>query len=102
MFTDHFSLQYLVNKPMLAGRICRWFLLFQDFDFKIVVKLGRLNASLDHLSHIVNGEERTNIDDDFPNVQLFQVDVIDDHYVPIIHFLSTGVSPADMSNSKKK
>ena len=67
-----------------------------------MVKLGWLNVGLDHLSHIVNGEEPTNIDDAFPNVQLFQVDVIDDHYVPIIHFLSTGVSPADMSNSQKK
>ena len=37
MFTDHFALQYLVNKPMLGGRICRWLLLFQEFDFEIVV-----------------------------------------------------------------
>jgi hypothetical protein len=27
-FTDHSSLKYLVNKPMLEGCICRWFLLF--------------------------------------------------------------------------
>jgi hypothetical protein len=29
MFTYHSSLKYLVNKPMLGGRICRWLLLFQ-------------------------------------------------------------------------
>jgi hypothetical protein len=29
MFTDHSSLKYLVNKPVLGGRICRWILLFQ-------------------------------------------------------------------------
>jgi hypothetical protein len=28
MFTDHFVLKYLVNKPLLGGRICRWILLF--------------------------------------------------------------------------
>ena len=71
MFTDHSSLQYLVNKPVLGGRICRWFLLFQEFDFEIVVKLVQLNASLDHLSRVVNGEEPTNIDDGFPDAQSF-------------------------------
>jgi hypothetical protein len=29
MYTNHFSLKYLVNKPELGGRICRWLLLFQ-------------------------------------------------------------------------
>ena len=28
MFTDHSMLKYLVNKPVLGGRICRWLLLF--------------------------------------------------------------------------
>ena len=84
MFTDHSALQYLVNKHVLGGRICRWFLLFQDFDFEIVVNPGWLNAGLDHLSRVVNGEEPTNIDDGFPDAQLFRVDVIDDHYAPII------------------
>jgi hypothetical protein len=27
-FTDHSALKYLVNKPLLEGRICRWLLLF--------------------------------------------------------------------------
>ena len=28
MSTDHSALKYLVNKPMLGGKICRWLLLF--------------------------------------------------------------------------
>lgn len=28
MFTDHSALKYLVNKPILGGKICRWLLLF--------------------------------------------------------------------------
>ena len=28
MFTDHSTLKYLVNKPVLGGEICRWLLLF--------------------------------------------------------------------------
>ena len=33
---------------------------------------------------------------------MFQVEVADDHYAPIIQFLSTGVSRADMLISQKK
>ena len=77
-------------------------LLFQEFEFEIVVKPGRLNASLDHLSCIENSEEPTNIDDGLPDVQLFHVDIVDDHYAPIIQFLATGVSLEDMSTSQSK
>ena len=62
MYTDHSALKYLVNKPMLGGRICKWLLLFQEYDFEVVVKLGCLNASLDHPSRIENGEEPTNLE----------------------------------------
>jgi hypothetical protein len=44
MFTDHSSLKYLVNKPELGRRICRWLFLFQEFEFKVIVKPGKLNA----------------------------------------------------------
>ena len=50
MFTDHSDLKYLVNKLVLGGKICHRLLLFQDFYFEIIVKLGHLNASPGHLS----------------------------------------------------
>jgi hypothetical protein len=40
-FTHHSALKYLVNKPVMEGRICRWILLFQEFSFEVIVKLGR-------------------------------------------------------------
>ena len=53
MFTDHSALKYnLVNKPVLGGKICRWLLLFQEFNFKIIVKPSLFNVGLDHLSRI--------------------------------------------------
>ena len=84
MFTDHFALQYLVNKPVLWGKIYQWLLLFQEFDFKIIVKLGWLNASPDHLSRIKIQEEPTNIDAGFLDAHLFRVEIADDHFAPII------------------
>ena len=44
MFTDHSSLKYLVNKPVLGGRICIFLLLFHEFYFELIVKPWKLNA----------------------------------------------------------
>ena len=60
-------MKYLVNKPVLWGKICRWLLLFQEYDFEVIVKLGRLNARLDNLSCIKTGEEPTNLEEGLPD-----------------------------------
>ena len=76
--------------------------MFQEFDFEIVVKPGRLNTGLNHLSRIENGEEPTNIEDGLLDVQLFRVEIVHDYYGPIVQFLSAGLAPTDMSISQKK
>jgi hypothetical protein len=63
MFTDHSMMKFLVNKPVLGGRICRWLLLFQEYDFEILVKPGRMNKGPDHLSRLEHGEEPTSLED---------------------------------------
>jgi len=40
MYTNHSVLKYMVNKPVLGGRICRWLLLFQEYDFEVIMKAG--------------------------------------------------------------
>jgi hypothetical protein len=67
MFTDHSVLKYLFNKPMLGGRICRRLLLFQEYEFEIVVKPGRINKGPDHLSRLEHGEEPTSLEDTPPD-----------------------------------
>ena len=67
MFTDHSTLKYLVNKPVLGGKICRWLFLFQEYDFEIIVKPGRLNAGPDHLSKMESGEEPISLEECLPN-----------------------------------
>jgi hypothetical protein len=74
------TLKYLINKPMLGGRICRWLLLFQEFYFEVIVKPGKLNAGPNNLSRITNGEEPTNLEDNFPDAQLFSVLVADEYF----------------------
>jgi len=55
MYTNHSVLKYLVNKSVVGGRICKWLLLFQGYDFEVLVKPGKLNNGTDHLSRIESG-----------------------------------------------
>ena len=93
MYTDHFALKYLVNKPMLGGHICRWLLLFQEYDFEVVVKPRRVNAGPDHLFRIENSEEPTNLEEGLPDAQIYVVCIADGYFEDIIHFLTTGTVP---------
>lgn len=67
MSTDQSTLKYFVNKPILGGKNYRWLLLFQEYDFGVVVKPGRLNGGLNYLSRWETGEEPMNIEDNLPN-----------------------------------
>jgi hypothetical protein len=102
MFTDHSALKYLVNKTMLGGRICRWLLLFQEYDFEIVVKPGRMNKGPHHLSRLEHGEEPTSLDDTLPDAQLLTIRKFDDHLTVIVQFLSTGMAPREYTVIHKK
>jgi hypothetical protein len=93
MYTYHYALKYLVNKPILGGRICRWLLLFQGYDFEVIVKPKKLNVGLDHLSRILTGEDVGNVDYNFPDAQLFTVRMVDDYFTNIVEFLNKGVAP---------
>ena len=93
----------MVNKLVLGGRICRWLLLFQEYDFEIIVKPGKLNAGPDHLSRIIDlGEEPSNLEDNLPDTQLFFIQIVDDYYVDIIHFLTTRLAPDEFTKQQKK
>ena len=69
--TDHDSLKYLVNKPDLSGRIARWILLLQEFNYKVMVKSGKSNSNADYLSRQREeeavGDIRAEFPDEFPD-----------------------------------
>jgi hypothetical protein len=70
-FTDHSALKYLVNKPVLEGRICRWFLLFQEFSFEVIINPRRCNVGPDNLSRLDSGKSGSAVDDHLPDAYLF-------------------------------
>lgn len=102
MYTYHSVLKYLVNKPMLGGNICRWFLLFQEYDFEVIMNPRRLNAGPNDLLRIETGEEPSNLEEGLLDVQLFAVHVADDDFSNIIHFLTKWMVPEGYTNQRKK
>jgi hypothetical protein len=48
-------------------------LLFQEFNFEVVVDQEKKNVSLDHLSQLEIREDLTGIEDDLPDAHLFRV-----------------------------
>jgi hypothetical protein len=77
-------------------------LLFQEYDFEVIVKPRKLNSGPDHLSCILSGEDVGNLDESLPDAHLFAVQMVDDYFADIVHFLSTGVAPPDFIVAQKK
>lgn len=50
VFSDHSSLKWLKSRPNPTGRLARWSLRLQDFDFEIIHKPGVSNSFPDSLS----------------------------------------------------
>lgn len=87
---------------MLGGKICRWMLLFEGYNFEFILKPRQLNIGPDHLSSIENGEEPTNLEEVLPNVKLFAVHIMDSHFEDIIHFLMKGAASKGFTSQQKK
>jgi hypothetical protein len=87
---------------VLGGRICRWLLLFQKYDFKIVVKPGIMNKGPDHLSILEHDEEPTNSEDTLLDEKLLAIRNNNDHFADIVQFLSTGMTPSEYTIQQKK
>ena len=77
-------------------------LLFQEYDFEVIVKPCELNIGPDHLSRIVIGEEPNNLEEGLSYAQLFMVCVADEHFFDIIQLLTTGMAPRGYTTQQKK
>ena len=91
-----------MNKPLQHGRICRWLLIFQEFEFEVVVRPGKLNVGPDHLSRIDIGEEPIGVEDNLPNAHLFRIEVVPIDLEEIAQILEDGQAPEGMSTKKKQ
>ena len=101
-YTDHQALKYLVNTPLHHGRICRWILMFQEFEFEVVVQPRKANVGPNHLYRVESGEDPTGIDDDLPDAHLFRLEAIPTELAKIAQYLQEGKAPEHYSKKRKK
>ena len=109
---DHSTLLFLVSKASLTGKLARWTLLSQEFEFKIFHRPGIQHAVADYLSRLDSGETRDGVPDEFPDEELFRVTTKkatdgtvaeDDKWLTNMHqFLSTGLPPEEMNRDERK
>ena len=75
---DHLALLYLINKQALTGRLARWMLLLQEFDFQIQHRPGVQHVIADYLSRVKLGEPAKSTYDDLLDVGLFSLTMVPD------------------------
>nr|GEV61042.1 reverse transcriptase domain-containing protein [Tanacetum cinerariifolium]GEZ02481.1 reverse transcriptase domain-containing protein [Tanacetum cinerariifolium] len=77
VYTDHSALKYLFSKKDAKAQLLRWFLLRQEFDFKVIDTRGAENYVADHLSRLENPYENVfypkEINETFPLESLNKV-----------------------------
>ena len=76
--TDHVAITYLMKKKDGKPRLIRWVLLLQELLWKLRTRRGSDNVIADHLSRMeknIEEERGTEIEENFPDEQLFQVSV---------------------------
>ena len=103
--TDHAAIKYLMAKREAKPRLIRWVLLLQEFDLEIKNKKGCDNVIADHLSRVVKttvSEEETEVAENFPDEQLFQLSFQLPWYADIVNFLTCGVMPPEFSYQQMK
>jgi hypothetical protein len=70
-YVVHTAVVYLVNKPQVSRRITRWLLLFFEYDFTIVYKLGRIHVFADALSRLSDSTEPIGVFDQTTHASFF-------------------------------
>ena len=70
---NHAMLLYLVEKQALTGKLDRWMLLLQEFNFIIQHRPRTQHAIADFLSRLDNGDNVAKDDDDFPDADILRV-----------------------------
>ena len=98
--TDHEPIKYLMAKKDAKPRLIIWGFLLQEFDSEIKDKKGSDTVIVDHLSRLEKPTEKeieTEIEENFPNEQLFQVLVQIHWYADIVNYLAYGIMRLEFS-----
>jgi hypothetical protein len=99
--TDHSSIRFLMNKPIINGRVTRWLLLLQKLNISILDRPGKENSVADFLSCIKNECDDIPIDDSFLDEHLFSVSIDTSWFSDMSDYLATSKLPSHFSPHEK-
>ena len=102
IFVDHMAIKYLVNKAELSGRLARWVLLLQEFDYTVEYKPGRMHLQANHFSRLSKEVGISSVDYRFKNDNHFVVTANPDWYAGIVEFLTTQQHPREWTNETRR
>ena len=103
VFTDHSSIRWLMNVKDGTGRLARWSLLLQQYDFGVAYRPGRENSKADSLSRRpYNTCELSSLQkEDSQMVKTRQMQRRDLELSEMIDFLESDVLPFDDKRARK-
>lgn len=93
VITDHYSLVWLNNLKDPQGRLARWALRVQAFDFELVHRKGKDNIVPDLLSRALPSKESENTENAICSVEVAENDIKDKWYLKMLK--SVRENPTD-------
>ena len=109
---DHLALLYLVSEALLTGKLARWRLLLQKFEFEIYHKPGVQHVVADYVGRLESGEAGDGVKDDLPDALLFRLTTEntvdrtvaeeDKWLTNMHHFLSIGLPSEELNRDERK
>ena len=101
VYSDHVVIRYLMTKKESKPRLIRWILLLSEFDLEIKGKRGTKNHVANHLSRLVHVEDELQLQEMFPDEQLFSASVTLPWYANIVNYLVTNMLPPSLSKTQR-
>ena len=104
LHVDHQALVYIVNKASIVGKMARWMLILQEFDFVIQHTPGNENAVADFLSRLEEPGTDQGVADDLPDAALFSLTSKqeNDWYEQMRNFIMDYSFPQQWSKDRKR
>lgn len=100
--TDHHALRYMQGIAEPAGRLARWTMLLQEFDFTVVHRAGAAHANADALSRLPQpqGKEGEVVAAVSTAVSVSAAQRRDPETGPLLRFLEAGTLPEDENTAR--